>query len=81
MVTQLGFCKSLGQVAWSSGGGSTFLGGSMAQPSDFSMQVREGDGGGGGAGWGGAVCQSGVLRNSGCINAGAWDLQCMVKCG
>ena len=39
MVTQLGFCKSLGQVAWSQGGGNTFLGGSMAQPSDFSMQV------------------------------------------
>ena len=40
MVTQLGFCKNLGQVAWSSGGGQSFLGGSMAQPSDFSMQVR-----------------------------------------
>ncbi|GAX84001.1 hypothetical protein CEUSTIGMA_g11426.t1 [Chlamydomonas eustigma] len=41
MVTQLGFCKNLGQVAWSSGGGNTFLGGSMAQPSDFSMQTAD----------------------------------------
>jgi len=41
MVTQLGFCKNLGQVAWSSGGGQSFLGGSMAQPSDFSMQTAD----------------------------------------
>lgn len=39
MVTQLGFCKDLGQVAWSQGGGNSFLGNQMAQPSDFSMQV------------------------------------------
>jgi len=39
MVTQLGFSK-LGQVAWSQGG-STFLGGSMAQPSDFSMATAD----------------------------------------
>ena len=30
MVTQLGFAKSLGQVAWSQGGGNTFLGGSVS---------------------------------------------------
>lgn len=40
MVTQLGFSKVLGQVAWSSGG-QTFLGGSMAQPSDFSSQTAD----------------------------------------
>jgi cell division protease FtsH len=40
MVTQLGFSKKLGQIAWSSGGGQSFLGQSMAQPSDFSSQVR-----------------------------------------
>eukprot|EP00195_Chlamydomonas_chlamydogama_P005355 CAMPEP_0202890016 /NCGR_PEP_ID=MMETSP1392-20130828/540_1 /ASSEMBLY_ACC=CAM_ASM_000868 /TAXON_ID=225041 /ORGANISM="Chlamydomonas chlamydogama, Strain SAG 11-48b" /LENGTH=715 /DNA_ID=CAMNT_0049573489 /DNA_START=150 /DNA_END=2297 /DNA_ORIENTATION=+ len=41
MVTQLGFAKDLGQIAWSSSGGNTFLGGSMAQPSDFSMQTAD----------------------------------------
>lgn len=41
MVTQLGFSKKLGQVAWSSSGGSQFLGGSMAQPSDFSMATAD----------------------------------------
>jgi cell division protease FtsH len=41
MVTQLGFSKKLGQVAWSSSGGSQFLGGSMAQPSDFSMKTAD----------------------------------------
>lgn len=41
MVTQLGFCKNLGQVAWSQGGGNTFLGNQMAQPSDFSMQTAD----------------------------------------
>jgi cell division protease FtsH len=41
MVTQLGFSKKLGQVAWSSSGGNTFLGGSMAQPSDFSMATAD----------------------------------------
>ncbi|GBF98640.1 cell division protease [Raphidocelis subcapitata] len=41
MVTQLGFSKNLGQVAWSSGGGQSFLGGSMAQPSDFSSQTAD----------------------------------------
>lgn len=41
MVTQLGFSKKLGQVAWSSSGGNQFLGGSMAQPSDFSMKTAD----------------------------------------
>lgn len=41
MVTQLGYSKKLGQVAWSSSGGQSFLGASMAQPSDFSMQVAD----------------------------------------
>ncbi len=41
MVTQLGFSPKLGQVAWSSSGGQSFLGGSMAQPSDFSMQTAD----------------------------------------
>ena len=40
MVTQLGFSKLLGQVAWSSGGGNAFLGQSAGQPSDFSSQAR-----------------------------------------
>lgn len=41
MVTQLGFSKKLGQVAWSSSGGNSFLGQSMAQPSDFSMSTSD----------------------------------------
>ncbi|KIY93255.1 cell division protease FtsH [Monoraphidium neglectum] len=41
MVTQLGFSKVLGQVAWSSGGGNAFLGQSMAQPADFSSQTAD----------------------------------------
>ncbi|KAI8473957.1 MAG: peptidase family M41-domain-containing protein [Monoraphidium minutum] len=41
MVTQLGFSKRLGQVAWSSGGGNAFLGQSMAQPSDFSSATAD----------------------------------------
>ncbi len=41
MVTQLGFCKDLGQIAWSGGGGQSFLGSSAAQPSDFSMQTAD----------------------------------------
>jgi cell division protease FtsH len=32
---------SLPQVAWSSSGGNSFLGGSMAQPSDFSMNTAD----------------------------------------
>eukprot|EP00798_Chlamydomonas_sp_ICE-L_P010461 gene10461-8418_t len=41
MVTQLGFCKELGQVCWSQGGGNTFLGGSAGQPSDFSSATAD----------------------------------------
>lgn len=41
MVTQLGFSKELGQVAWSQGGGNSFLGNQMAQPSDFSMETAD----------------------------------------
>lgn len=41
MVTQLGFCKELGQVAWSSGGGQSFMGGSAAQPADFSAETAD----------------------------------------
>ncbi|MEW5298743.1 MAG: hypothetical protein WDW36_001829 [Sanguina aurantia] len=41
MVTQLGFSKTLGQVAWSSGGGSSFMGGSAAQPADFSADTAD----------------------------------------
>ncbi len=41
MVTQLGFVKSLGQVAWSSGGGQSFLGQQMGQPSDFSAETAD----------------------------------------
>ena len=41
MVTQLGFSKALGQVAWSSQSGNTFLGGQMAQPSDYSMETAD----------------------------------------
>jgi len=36
MVSQMGFSKKLGQVAWSGGGGSQFLGAQMAQPADCS---------------------------------------------
>jgi cell division protease FtsH len=41
MVTQLGFSKALGQVAWSQSGGSQFLGGSLAQPLDFSSETAD----------------------------------------
>jgi len=41
MVTQLGFSKRLGQVAWSSSGGASFLGNQMAQPSDFSAATAD----------------------------------------
>lgn len=39
MVTQLGFSDKLGQVAWSSNGGSMFLGNSMAQPPEVSTET------------------------------------------
>eukprot|EP00879_Flechtneria_rotunda_P015648 GHRR01016370.1.p1 GENE.GHRR01016370.1~~GHRR01016370.1.p1 ORF type:complete len:142 (-),score=48.83 GHRR01016370.1:720-1145(-) len=41
MVSQLGFSRKLGQVAWSQAGGNSFLGSSMAQPSDFSMETAD----------------------------------------
>lgn len=36
MITQMGMSKDLGQVAWSSSGGQSFVGQSMGQPSDCS---------------------------------------------
>ncbi|BDA44051.1 ATP-dependent zinc metalloprotease FTSH 1, chloroplastic [Coccomyxa sp. Obi] len=41
MVTQMGFSKKLGQVAWTSGGGPSFLGQSMGQPADCSGQTSD----------------------------------------
>ena len=41
MVTQMGFSKKLGQVAWSGGGGPSFLGQSMGQPADCSGQTSD----------------------------------------
>jgi len=41
MVTQLGFSKKLGQLAWSQGGGNSFLGQSAGQPADFSMGTAD----------------------------------------
>ena len=41
MVASMGFSKKLGQVAWSSGGGSQFLGAQMAQPSDCSGATQD----------------------------------------
>ncbi len=43
MVTQLGFAdkEALGQIAWTQGGGQSFLGQSMAQPSDFSSATAD----------------------------------------
>ncbi len=41
MITQMGFSKKLGQVAWSGGGGPSFLGQSMGQPSDCSGQTSD----------------------------------------
>jgi cell division protease FtsH len=40
MVTQLGFSKKLGPVAWAQGGQS-FVGGQMAQPADFSSMMAD----------------------------------------
>lgn len=64
MVTQLGFSKKLGQVAWSSGGGNAFLGQSMAQPSDFSSQVGCG---GASVGWGGVDFSGERAGKPGCV--------------
>ena len=36
MVSQMGFSKKLGQVAWSQSGGGQFLGAQMAQPAECS---------------------------------------------
>ena len=41
MITQMGFSKKLGQVAWTSGGGPSFVGQSMGQPSDCSGQTND----------------------------------------
>lgn len=41
MVTQMGMSQKLGQVAWSGGGGPSFLGGQMGQPADCSMATTD----------------------------------------
>lgn len=41
MVSQMGFSDKLGQVAWSSSGGSQFLGAQMAQPADCSGATQD----------------------------------------
>eukprot|EP00887_Chlorella_sp_A99_P000458 scaffold17.g458.t1 len=41
MVSQMGFSKKLGQVAWSSSGGNQFLGAQMAQPADCSGETQD----------------------------------------
>lgn len=41
MITQMGFSKKLGQVAWSGGGGPSFLGQSMGQPQDCSGETSD----------------------------------------
>ena len=41
MITQMGFSKKLGQVAWRGGGGPSFLGQSMGQPADCSGQTSD----------------------------------------
>lgn len=41
MISQMGFSKQLGQVAWSSGGGNSFLGAQMAQPADCSAATTD----------------------------------------
>lgn len=41
MVSQMGFSKELGQVAWSSQGGNQFLGAQMAQPADCSGATQD----------------------------------------
>lgn len=41
MVSQMGFSKELGQVAWSQAGGSQFLGAQMAQPADCSAATAD----------------------------------------
>ena len=41
MISQMGFSKKLGQVAWSSSGGQSFLGSQMAQPADCSADTQD----------------------------------------
>ena len=41
MVTQMGMSKKLGQVAWTSSGGPSFVGQSMGQPSDCSGETAD----------------------------------------
>lgn len=41
MVSQMGFSKKLGQVAWSQSGGNQFLGASMAQPAECSAATAD----------------------------------------
>jgi len=41
MISQMGFSKKLGQVAWSSQGGNSFLGAQMAQPADCSASTQD----------------------------------------
>ena len=41
MISQMGFSKTLGQVAWSQSGGGSFLGAQMAQPADCSAATTD----------------------------------------
>ena len=41
MITQGGFSKRLGQVAWTSGQQNTFVGQQMGQPSDCSGETND----------------------------------------
>lgn len=41
MVTSMGMSKKLGQVAWSGGGGPSFLGQSMGQPAECSGETQD----------------------------------------
>jgi cell division protease FtsH len=41
MISQMGFSKELGQVAWTGGGGNAFLGSQMAQPADCSAETQD----------------------------------------
>ena len=41
MISQMGFSKELGQVAWSQSGGNSFLGAQMAQPADCSAATTD----------------------------------------
>lgn len=41
MISQMGFSKKLGQVAWSGASGNSFMGSQMAQPSDCSADTQD----------------------------------------